>query len=237
MRAWIRLQAERLGVILDDVALDRLSVYQQLLAEWNERINLTSITQPDSVYELHFLDSLSVQLVADLRTVNNLVDVGTGAGFPGVVLAIAFPGLRVTLMDSTEKKIDFLSLLCRELGLSSRVGTISLRAEQAGQTSGLRENYQVTVARGVARLSVLAEYCLPLTKPGGIFVAMKGPSLASELVEASRSLTVLGGGEPKLLEWNLPSGAGRTLLAVPKLRGTPAGYPRRVGLPGKRPLH
>lgn len=237
MNEWLQRQADAMGIAIDQVALERLALYQRLLAFWNERINLTSITEPAAVYELHFLDSLSVQLVSDIRLLDSLIDVGTGAGFPGVVLASVFPELRVTLMDATEKKIEFLRLVCGELGLSDRVDTVCMRAEQAGQTRALREGFAMAVSRGVARLSVLAEYCLPLVAVGGTFVAMKGPGLSAELGEAGSALESLGAGSPKLVEWQLPSGAGRTLLAVPKVRNTPRGYPRRIGLPAKRPLH
>ncbi len=237
MNEWLKQQTDLLGIAIDQVALERLAVYQRLLAVWNERINLTSITELKAVYELHFLDSLSVQLVTDICQVDSLVDVGTGAGFPGVVLACVFPNLRVTLMDATEKKIEFLRLLSAELGLSGRVDTVCLRAEQAGQAKALRERFTLAVSRGVARLSVLAEYCLPLVSVGGLFVAMKGPGLSAELGEAGSAMRLLGAGSPKLVEWQLPSGAGRTLLAAPKVQGTPCGYPRRVGLPAKRPLH
>lgn len=237
MNEWLKRQAAEMEIAIEQVALERLSRYQQLLAFWNERINLTSITEPQAVYELHFLDSLSVHLVADMSKVCSLVDVGTGAGFPGLVLASVFPELRVTLLDSTEKKVEFLRLVSRELGLEERVSTVCLRAEQAGQTRGLREGFQVAVSRGVARLAVLAEYCMPLVSPAGVFVAMKGPGMADELTEAGTALQVLGGGVPQAVEWSLPNGAARTLLAVPKVRATPSGYPRRIGLPSKRPLH
>ncbi|MGI6359179.1 MAG: 16S rRNA (guanine(527)-N(7))-methyltransferase RsmG [Bacillota bacterium] len=236
LNEWLKGQAERLGLALTEQHLQQLRVYSQLLREWNQRINLTSITELEAIYELHFLDSLSVQLAVDLKRMNSLVDVGTGAGFPGLVMAIVFDQLEVTLLDSTRKKVDFLRLVASELGLLDRVHTVCMRAEEAGRQKGLRDSFEVVVSRGVARLSVLAEYCLPLASTGGLFVAMKGPDVAAEMQEAKKAFTTLGGGEGKCLPWVLPSGAGRSLVCVPKLSSTPSGYPRRVGLPAKRPV-
>lgn len=236
MNDWLVLQADKLGITVDAGALDRLQEYRNLLVSWNEQINLTSIIETAAIYELHFLDSLSVQLATDLATIDHLVDVGTGAGFPGLVLATVFPHLQVTLVESVEKKANFLRLVSRELGLQMRVEVLCLRAEEAGNRRDLRDGFDLAVARGVARLNVLAEYCLPLVRPAGVFVAQKGPKLADELSEARRAFRVLGGGEAIATEWILPGGAGRTLVKVPKISSTPNGYPRRVGLPAKRPL-
>lgn len=236
MNQWLQAQAAGLGIGLSADALLQLQRYQQLLQEWNQQINLTSITAADAVNELHFLDSLSVQLAVDLRQSQSLVDVGTGAGFPGLVLAVAFPHLQVTLVESIEKKAGFLRAVSQELQLASQVTVSCLRAEEAGWAKPLRDRFDVAVARGVARLNVLAEYCLPLVRAGGCFVAMKGPSAEPEVAEALRAVRVLGGGAPEQVKWGLPSGAGRTLVRIPKLGATPTGYPRRVGLPAKKPL-
>lgn len=236
MNDWLVREAEKLGVEIDREALGRLQKYQKLLISCNEQVNLTSITEPAAIYELHFLDSLSVSLAVDLRATGNLVDVGTGAGFPGLVLAAVFPHLRVTLVESVEKKANFLRLVSRELDLGTRVETVCLRAEEAGHKRGLRAGFDLAVARGVAKLNVLAEYCLPLVRPAGVFVALKGPKLTDELAEARLAFRVLGGTEAEVIEWVLPGGAGRTLVRIPKIDVTPSGYPRRVGLPAKRPL-
>ncbi len=236
LNRWLGQQAELLGLCLTELQLQQLKAYGRLLQEWNRRINLTSIVETEAIYQLHFLDSLSVQLATDLNKVNSLVDVGTGAGFPGLVLAIAFANLQVTLLDSTSKKVGFLHLVASELGIQERVQAVCLRAEEAGRQRGRRESFQVAVSRGVAKLSVLAEYCLPLTAVGGQFIAMKGPDVAGELQEARTAFVELGGSAGFGRSWVLPSGAGRTLVGVDKLSPTPSRYPRRVGLPAKRPL-
>jgi 16S rRNA (guanine527-N7)-methyltransferase len=233
---WLREKSEQLGIDLTKEMLQQFLEYQRLLSEWNQRVNLTSITDPEAVMELHFLDSLSVQLAVDLNERDSLVDVGTGAGFPGLVLAIAFPSLEVTLVESIEKKAGFLRTVTDELGLAGRVQTVCLRAEAAGQKKGLRESFAVAVARGVARLNVTAEYCLPLVVPGGCFVAMKGPVVQEELEEAQGAFRKLGAREAEVRHWATPSGAGRSLVRIEKVDSTPSGYPRRIGFPAKRPL-
>lgn len=233
---WLRAQAERLGVSLSSTALDQLSHYSRLLQEWNERINLTRITGLQEIYELHFLDSLSVALAVEMASVESVIDVGTGAGFPGLVLAIAFPNTQVVLLDSINKKTRFLQMAVNELGLAKQVGVVCERAEVVGHDPHFREQYDLVVARAVARLATLAEYCMPLVRVGGCFVAQKGPEMAEELAEAGPGLALLGGDRGKTCEWRLPSGAARTLVRVDKYSSTPSKFPRRPGLAEKRPL-
>lgn len=236
LSSWLQEQARDLQMELTDTALMQLATYLEMLQEWNKKMNLTSVDDAEQVYEIHFLDSLSVHLAVDLAEVNSLIDVGTGAGFPGLVLAVAWPHLQVTLLESVHKKARFLQELVEKLQLQSRVEVVVTRAEAWGQAQVAREQYDVAVARAVARLNVLSEYCLPLVRLGGFFVAQKGPQAAEELAEAERAIDLLGGAEPKVIDWRLPSGAERVLLRVKKLQPTPSGYPRRIGLPNKRPL-
>lgn len=233
---WLYQQATGLGVELTTGALLQLERYSALLQEWNRSLNLTTISEAPDIYELHFLDSLSVALAMDMNQVHSLIDVGTGAGFPGLVLAIAFPTTQVTLVESINKKARFLQAVVNELDLAQRVQVVSERAEEIGQRTAYREQFDLAVARAVARLAVLAEYCLPLVRVGGCFIAQKGPGIEAELAEASRGFGILGGEVAKIHTWSLPSGAERTLVRVSKRDNSPSLYPRRPGIPAKRPL-
>lgn len=225
-----------LAVELDDSQLDMFEQYCALLQDWNNHINLTSITGRDAIYELHFLDSLTVARVCDVGKVSSVIDVGTGAGFPGLALAIAYPVLRVTLLESIDKKARFLSHVSDALGLQDRVQVICNRAETLAMSRDHRGFYELAVARAVARLNVLSEYCLPLVKPGGIFVAQKGPLAEQELDEAKVAIRLLGGGHADIHRISLPGGSCRSLVSVRKVAATPDTYPRRVGLPSKKPI-
>lgn len=236
LNEWLYRQAAELGVELTTGALLQLERYSALLQEWNRSLNLTTISESPEIYELHFLDSLSVALALDMNQVHSLIDVGTGAGFPGLVLAIAFPTTQVTLVESINKKARFLQAVVEELDLTKRVQVVCERAEVIGQLRAHREQFDLAVARAVASLTVLAEYCLPLVRVGGCFIAQKGPGVEAELVEAGRSFDILGGEAAKIETWSLPSGAERTLVRVSKRDNSPAQYPRRPGIPTKRPL-
>lgn len=233
---WLRQQVADFKITLEPAALVQLDRYCGLLQEWNQSFNLTSITETAAVYELHFLDSLSVCLAVDMSRVRSLIDVGSGAGFPGLVLAVVFPSVKVVLLESIAKKARFLQAVVDELELSERVQVVCERAEILGQQGGHREQYDIVVARAVARLAVLAEYCLPLVRVGGCFVAQKGPHISDEISEATRGVSVLGGEVVRTLSWSSPSGANRTLVRVNKQIETPREYPRRAGVPAKRPL-
>jgi 16S rRNA (guanine527-N7)-methyltransferase len=228
--------AEELGVPLDARALDAFTVYLEELALWNQRFNLTAIEDPDEILVKHFLDSLSCATVVDLRAARSLIDVGTGAGFPGLALKIAFPHLRVVLLDALEKRLRFLERLAERLGLEG-VTTLHARAEDAGRAPEWREQSGVVTARAVARLDTLCEYSLPFAAVGGVFVAQKGPEVDEELSQASRAIRTLGGGSPRLRTLTLPgSDVRRSLITVPKTGPTPAAYPRRPGSARKHPL-
>lgn len=209
--------------------------YLAFLQAGAERLNLTALKGEGEAVVKHFLDSLTCLLAPIFPPGASVIDVGSGAGFPGVVLRLARPDLKVTLLDSLRRRADFLEAVVGDLGLD--VDVVAARAEEAGQAPGHREAYDCAVARAVAPMAVLAEYCLPLVRAGGAFLAMKGPGVTAELAAAAGALSLLGGGEPGLIPLSLPGGAGeRRLVVVPKLRPSPPGYPRRPGLPAKRPL-
>ncbi len=236
MNTWLQQQAEALSIKLDQTQAERFTTYCALLQEWNKRLNLTSITETDAIFELHFLDSLTVATVCDMASVSSLIDVGTGAGFPGLALAISYPSLQVTLLESIEKKTKFLLQVTQELGLTDRVRVICGRAEALAGLKEHRAVYDLAVARAVARLNVLSEYCMPFVKVGGCFVAQKGPLADEELVEAKAAINLLGGEEAQIHRISLPGGATRSLVVIPKVRPTPGGYPRRIGLPSRKPI-
>ncbi|MDQ4078647.1 MAG: 16S rRNA (guanine(527)-N(7))-methyltransferase RsmG [Chloroflexota bacterium] len=219
--------------------LEQFERYIDLLREWNERINLTAITDPEGIVVRHFLDSLSVLAALDgvADETFSVIDVGTGAGFPGMALAIMRPSWQVTLLEATRKKVDFLSLVIQELELSN-VQPIWGRAEEAGQMPAHREQYDAAVARAVAELPVLAEYCLPFVRPGGVWVAQKGPRVEEEVEKSRNALGQLGGKLLAVEEITIPglSDETRTLVIVEKRKATPTAFPRRPGTPAKRPL-
>jgi 16S rRNA (guanine527-N7)-methyltransferase len=228
--------ARELSVALDDDACRMLALYEEELLLWNRRLNLTAIEDPAQVRVKHFLDSLSGALVVDLAAAASLVDVGTGAGFPGLVLKIAFPHLRLLLLDAVQKRLRFLERLCQRLGIRD-VAFRHARAEEAGRDPAFRERFDVVTARAVAPLNVLCEYCLPLARVGGVFLAYKGPEIDEEIARAAVAIRLLGGGAPSVRQFALPqSDVRRSLVTTPKIAPTPAAYPRRTGSARKHPL-
>lgn len=222
------------GLSLGEEALAGLETYAAVLRDWNQRMNLTAITDDEGIAVKHFLDSLALLRYLELPQGAQVADVGTGAGFPGVVLKIARPDLRLTLIDGHGKRITFLEALLGELGFSAEC--LHLRAEEAGRKPELRERFDLVTARAVAGMNVLAEYCLPLVKRGGVFAAMKGPEPEEELSAAKKALRVLGGAETELQSYRLPNGDGRTLIMVRKTAPTPEAYPRCSAKIAKQPL-
>ena len=217
---------------LDDVALKRLEKYAKLLVEWNEKINLTAILDPEGIAVKHFLDCLMIFKYVDIPLGASVIDIGTGAGFPGVVMKIARPDIKLTLMDSLAKRITFLENLCGELELD--VTTIHSRAEYITPTQ--REGYDFAVARAVANMRVLTEYCLPFVKVGGSFIAMKGASAEEETLEATKAISVLGGTLTKKDMFNLGELGVRGIINVKKISQTSTKYPRNPGKISKQPL-
>lgn len=209
-----------------------LDAYAQFLVAYNQKVNLTAITAPEAIEDRHFIDSLL--LAAQPQARGALVDVGTGAGLPGLVARLYNPALRLTLMEPTGKRMEFLRQACRLLGLAD-VQFAQERAEEAGR-KGWREAFDTATARGVTRLPALAEYCLPLVKVGGHFIAMKGPGADEEAAEARRAVALLGGRPAGRKEFTLPDGSVRVLLIYEKISQTPPRFPRNGGKIAKSPL-
>ena len=219
------------GITPTEEACEAFSAYEKLLLEWNEKMNLTAITAHDEVVNKHFVDSISCQSMIPEGAA--LLDIGTGAGFPGVPLRIVRPDLRVTLMDSLLKRLSFLDVVIEELALSG-AETVHMRAEDAGH-SPHREKYDVVCARAVANLPVLCEYCLPLVKCGGVFLALKGQGGREEAEAAGKAIQILGGEirEIRDVSWQDMS---HVVIAIEKKRQTPKAYPRKTGKPQKSPI-
>lgn len=236
--------ARALGLPLTPEQLRAFEVYHAELIAWNKRVNLTAVTSWEEVQTRHFLDSLTVLLafpgsqnhIATCDGPLSVVDVGAGAGFPGVPIRIVCPNLSLTLLEATTKRTAFLRHLVQVLGLAD-VSIINGRAEDVGSLPQYRENYDVAVARAVARLPILAELCLPLVRVGGRFIAMKGAEVQREVADSQRAIATLGGVLREVREVELPDLLEkRTLVVVDKVNLTPAKYPRRPGIPAKRPL-
>jgi len=219
------------NIAFNDEMIEKFLRYRDLLVQWNKKFNLTAITDDEGIVVKHFIDSLSI--MDDVMGRKNLADVGTGAGFPGIPLKIAgFKG-EVVLMDSLKKRVGFLETVISELGIKN-CRAEHIRAEDAGR-SNLRETFEVVTARAVANLPVLCEYCLPLTKTGGIFIAMKGPEAGKELKSSKKAIEKLGGRLKTTKKINLAD-FQRQIIIIDKIKKTPGIYPRKAGTPKKRPL-
>ncbi|MBR3473670.1 MAG: 16S rRNA (guanine(527)-N(7))-methyltransferase RsmG [Oscillospiraceae bacterium] len=215
-------------------ALERFRRYYELLTEWNKVMNLTAISGEEDTARLHFLDCAALTGLADL-TGKRVIDVGTGAGFPGLVLKILRPDLDLTLMDSLDKRVKFLSAVCAELGFTD-VRCLHARAEEAA-AGELRQSFDLACSRAVARLNLLSELCLPFVKPGGLFIAMKGPELSEELREAEKGIRLLGGEVERTAEYAVPGTELRhNAVLIRKVTDTPKKYPRKWAQMKKNPL-
>jgi 16S rRNA (guanine527-N7)-methyltransferase len=227
---------QMLGLTLTARQITLFERYEQILLEWNERFNLTAIRDSDGIRTKHFLDSLSCLLVLKDPAPTRLIDIGTGAGFPGIPLKIILPNLRLTLAESVGKKADFCRHVVQTLGLE-QVEVVQTRAEELGLDRSHRERSDWVVARAVAGMPTLAEYLLPLARVGGAVLAQKGDSGPAEVQTATRAIQILGGRLRKVMRVNLPGIAeDRYLIVIDKSAATPPGYPRRVGLPSKKPI-
>lgn len=233
---YIKKEIQGLGLDLTSAKAEQFLNYYDLLAEWNERMNLTAITDFDAVVMKHFVDSLSIIYVKNPETVDNFIDIGTGAGFPGIPLKIMFPHLKVTLLDSLRKRVDFLEHVTGRLGLGM-VETIHGRAEDFAKPGLKREKYDLCVSRAVADLSVLSEYCLPYVKIGGEFISYKSGEIEKELKGAKSAVFLLGGKLRECRSFLLPgTDITRSLVCIQKVNGCPKKYPRKAGTAGKNPL-
>lgn len=225
-----------LGVHLTEKQIDQFLTYYELLVKWNEVMNLTAITDYDEVMKKHFVDSASLIKAFDVSKDSTVIDIGTGAGFPGLALKIAYPNLKVTLLDSLNKRINFLNEVIDTLGLTD-VETIHGRAEDFAKPGKLREKYDLCVSRAVANLSTLSEYCLPYVKVGGYFIPYKSEKIPQEITDATKGISILGGKIENQVAFELPdSDIYRNLVVIKKEKLTPGKYPRKAGLPAKEPI-
>ena len=228
------------GIELGSEQYGQFIKYYELLVKWNEVMNLTAITEYDEVVVKHFADSLSlvkaVPMISGAGKGQSLIDIGTGAGFPGIPLKIAFPELKITLLDSLNKRVGFLNTVIDELGLKE-IEALHGRAEDYAKKGQLRESFDLCVSRAVANLSTLSEYCLPYVKVGGKFIAYKSEKTEEEVTGAKNALDKLGGKLKECVEFNLPgTDMYRTLVVIDKEKETPGKYPRKAGTPSKEPL-
>lgn len=224
------------GIELSDEQLTQFERYYEELVSWNEKMNLTGITARDQVYIKHFYDSISLAFHLPMENVSSMADIGSGAGFPGIPLKICYPHLRLTIIDSLNKRIHFLQHVVDQLGLKE-VELLHGRAEDLARKEGLRDSFDLVTARAVARMAVLNEFCLPFAKPGGVFAAMKGSNPEDEVKEATRSLSELKGKWVSSPEFSLPmENSERHLVIIRKTGPTPKKYPRKAGTPAKSPL-
>jgi len=224
------------GLSLEKRQMCQLLKYYELLVHWNSFMNLTGITAYEEVLKKHFIDSLSLASCFDLSQVKTVIDIGTGAGFPGIPLKIAFPHLEITLLDSLNKRITFLDTVIQELNLEG-IQTVHGRAEDYAKPGKLREQFDISVSRAVANLATLSEYCLPFVKKDGYFISYKSEKAIEEIASAKNAVRILGGSLEEQKEFTLPdSDINRTLVFIKKEKETPKKYPRKAGLPSKEPL-
>lgn len=227
---------KKIGIELNDTQINQFLRYYEFLVEKNKVMNLTGITEYEEVVQKHFVDSLSLIQAVNPQNMNSLIDVGTGAGFPGVPLKIAFPHLKVVLLDSLNKRILFLNELIDKLQLKN-ITAVHGRAEDAAREDSYREKFDLCVSRAVANLSSLSEYCIPFLKNEGVFVSYKSTNIDNEIKNAKRAWFLLGGKYVQKKEFFLPdSDIGRSLIVIRKEKTTPFKYPRKAGLPSKEPL-
>lgn len=236
MENFLKNECKKIGVELTEAQIHQFQAYYDFLIEKNKVMNLTAITEYKEVVQKHFVDSLSLIKAIDINNCSSLIDVGTGAGFPGVPLKIAFPHLKVVLLDSLNKRILFLNDLIQLLHLEN-ITAVHVRAEDAARDKKYREQFDLCVSRAVANLSSLSEYCLPFVKIDGLFVSYKSIKIDEEAANARKALFLLGGEYVDKLQFTLPdTDIGRALLVIKKEKKTPMKYPRKAGLPSKEPL-
>lgn len=219
---------------VNDEQYKRLYKYSEMLVDWNKKVNLTAILSPEDISQKHFLDSVLPFSLFEVKKGARLIDVGTGAGFPSCPLKIFRDDIKITLLDSLNKRIKFLQTLSDELSLNAEC--IHGRAEELGHKENYREHFDIATARAVAALPMLCEYCLPFVKVGGYFVALKGGNSEEEISDAENAVKVLGGKVDKIIDYSLPNGDKRALIAIKKISQTASKYPRNKGQMTKKPL-
>lgn len=231
-----RKDLEALQIVLNEEQLCQFMSYYELLVEWNQVMNLTAITDFEEVCKKHFTDSLSLVKAYKINAPISVIDVGTGAGFPGIPLKIAFPDIEIILLDSLHKRVDFLKTVIDNLGLK-KIEALHGRAEDYAKEKNFREQFDLCVSRAVSNLSTLSEYCIPYVKIGGYFISYKSEKLSEEKKDAEYAISVLGGEIEDQISFQIPnSDINRNLLIVRKKKETPANYPRKAGLPLKKPI-
>lgn len=229
-------KVKELSIVLNDKQIQQFEQYYNILVEWNKVMNLTAITEYEEVVEKHFLDSLIIVNAIHVEKIETLIDVGTGAGFPGIPLKIAFPHLKVTLLDSLNKRIKFLNEVIDLLELND-IKAIHGRAEDYAKQAEYREQYDICVSRAVANLATLSEYCLPYVKVDGLFVPYKSGEIDEELKSSEKAVSILGGKVKEVVKFQLPgTDIGRSFVKIHKIKETKKKYPRKAGMPTKEPL-
>ena len=225
-----------LGIALNEEQKRQFNQFYELLVEWNKVMNLTGITEYEEVNEKHFVDSLSIVKTIDMDSVETIIDIGTGAGFPGIPLKIAFPNLKVVLLDSLNKRIQFLNTVIDTLQLTD-IQTIHGRAEDFAKQQAYRERFDLCVSRAVANLATLSEYCLPYVRVDGMFIPYKSGEIIEELQQSQNAIHVLGGKVTDVVKFRLPgTEIGRSFVKIKKVQNTAKKYPRKAGLPSKEPI-
>lgn len=228
--------SEKEELIFDETKYNQFIKYKDLLKEWNEKINLTAITEDEDIIKKHFIDCIKIFKFRELHNLRNIIDVGTGAGFPGLPIKIVKPEIKVTLLDSLNKRINFLNEVVRELNLKD-VETIHSRAEDGARQKNLRENFDAVVSRAVANMQVLSEFCLPYVKVGGYLIALKGPAIEEEISNAKSAIATLGGKIEEIIPVEIEdTDLKHNLVVISKIKETPAVYPRKAGTITKKPL-
>lgn len=229
-------QLQKIGLKLSVRQSEQFNRYYEILVEWNKVMNLTSIVEYEEVVRKHFVDSLALSSSYDLCSIDTIIDIGTGAGFPGIPLKIAFPHLRVTLLDSLNKRIKFLDHVISELELEN-IRTIHGRAEDFAKKNEYRESYDLCVSRAVANLATLTEYCLPYIKLGGSFISYKSGDVDEEIAKSEKAIQVLGGDLNDIIRFQLPdTDIHRSFVKIDKIKHSNRKYPRKAGLPSKEPI-
>lgn len=228
--------ANEVGLELTEVQYEQFIKYMRLLQEWNEKINLTAITEDEEVIKKHFIDCIKAFKSDAIKNARKIIDVGTGAGFPGLPIAIMNPNVEVTLLDSLNKRINYLNIVIRELGLKNVI-TIHSRAEDGARKPELREKFDVATSRAVANMAVLSEFCMPYVKKGGYFVALKGPSIDEELNNGSNAIKILGGKLKSIIGVSIEeTDLKHNIVEIAKIKSCPKTYPRKAGTITKKPL-
>ena len=228
--------AKQLGIDLSDKQVEQFMRYKELLQEWNEKMNLTAITEDREVMTKHFLDCMSINKALEMKNQKTVIDIGTGAGFPGLVIKIAFPHLQVTLVDALKKRLNFLEVVIEELGLEG-IKCIHSRAEDLGKNKVYREGFDICASRAVANLAVLSEYTLPFVKIDGYLIALKGQKLDEELEQGQKAIQILGGQLEEVVHTGVPfTDLDHKIAKIKKVKSTSTKYPRKAGEPTKSPL-